>query len=58
MADESIFDKIVLADTLEGVGTGRLENYLAHALCIGGEMDFDFNGSPGFKIVFVYTKSA
>lgn len=45
MADESIFDKIVLADTLEGVGTGRLENYLAHALCIGGEMDFDFNGS-------------
>ena len=45
MTDKILFDKIIVSDTLEGVGTGRLENYLAHALCVGGTMEFDFNGS-------------
>lgn len=45
MEEEKSFDKIIISDTLEGVGTGRLENYLAHALCVGGSMEFDFNGN-------------
>ncbi len=45
MDEEKNFDKIILSDTLEGVGTGNLENYLAHALCVEGAMEFDFNGN-------------
>ncbi|MCM1311828.1 MAG: helix-turn-helix domain-containing protein [Bacteroides sp.] len=45
MGKEKVFDKIIITDTLEGLGTGRLENCLAHALCVGGGMDFDFNGN-------------
>lgn len=45
MEEEKSFDKIVISDTLEGVGTDRFENYLAHALCVGGSMEFDFNGN-------------
>ncbi len=45
MTDGVTFDKIIISDTLKGVGTGRLEDYLAHALCVGGSMEFDFNGN-------------
>ena len=38
-------DKVVVTDTLAGIGTGHLENFLAHALCMDGEASFDFNGS-------------
>lgn len=34
---------VIIADTLEGVGAGRFENYLAHALCTGGHCSFKFN---------------
>lgn len=44
MADETKFNRIQLSDTLAGLGTGPFENYLAHALCTGGSMRFDFNG--------------
>lgn len=39
------FDKVIIADTLEGVGTARFERYLAHALCLNGHMSFNFNGN-------------
>lgn len=45
MADIKAFNKIIISDTLEGVGTHELENYLAHALCVDGNMEFDFNGN-------------
>ena len=45
MEEEKDFDKIIISDTLESVGTDKLENYLAHALCVGGAMEFDFNGN-------------
>lgn len=45
MEEEKDFDKIIISDTLEGVGTDRFENYLAHALCVGGAVEFDFNGN-------------
>lgn len=38
-------DKVVVTDTLSGIGTGHLENFLAHALCLDGEASFDFNGN-------------
>ncbi len=46
MANEevSVFDKIIIENTLEGVGSDRLEGYLSHALCLEGAMEFDFNG--------------
>lgn len=40
----SVFDKIIIENTLEGVGSDRLEGYLTHALCLEGTMEFDFNG--------------
>lgn len=45
MTDVVTFDKIIISDTLKGVGAGRLEDYLAHALCVDGTMEFDFNGN-------------
>ncbi len=46
MANEelSVFDKIIIENTLEGVGSDRLDGYLTHALCLDGVMEFDFNG--------------
>lgn len=37
-------DKVIIADRLDGIGTGMLEDYLAHALCTAGEASFMFNG--------------
>lgn len=47
MADDDIrfFDKIKIEDTFQGVGEDRLDGHLAHALCLDGTMEFDFNGS-------------
>ena len=36
---------VIIEDSLEGIGSGRYENYLAHALCLGGSCSFTFNGS-------------
>lgn len=34
---------VILEDTLDGVGSSRYDNYLAHALCLGGSCAFKFN---------------
>lgn len=35
---------VIIETTLDGIGTDRFVNYLAHALCMGGSCCFDFNG--------------
>lgn len=35
---------VILIDSLDGIGTDRYEDYLAHALCLGGSCSFMFNG--------------
>lgn len=37
---------VLIEESLQGIGTERYENYLAHALCIGGSCSFRFNGRP------------
>lgn len=37
-------DSIIITDTLNELGTVRYEDYLGHALCIGGSCRFVFNG--------------
>lgn len=32
------FKDVIIEGSLEGAGTGRYENYLAHALCLKGEL--------------------
>ena len=34
---------VIIEDSLDGVGSGRYEDYLAHALCLGGSCSFIFN---------------
>lgn len=34
---------VIIEDTLDGIGTSRYENYLAHALCLAGSCSFKFN---------------
>lgn len=36
---------VIIEDSLDGIGTGRYENYLAHTLCLGGSCSFTFNGN-------------
>lgn len=36
---------VIIENSLVGVGSGRYEDYLAHALCLGGSCSFMFNGS-------------
>lgn len=38
-------DKVIIADSLDGVGRSSLERYLTHALCLEGEATFRFNGN-------------
>lgn len=35
---------VIIEDSLSGIGSGRYEEYLAHALCLGGSCTFMFNG--------------
>ena len=35
---------VIIADTLDGLGTDRYADYLAHALCTEGSCRFVFNG--------------
>lgn len=35
---------VIIENSLVGVGSGRYEDYLAHALCLGGSCSFMFNG--------------
>lgn len=44
MADEKLFDKIIITDSLSEIASEKMEGYLAHALCLDGSMEFDFNG--------------
>lgn len=36
---------VVIEDTIDNLGSGLYENYLAHALCLSGSCSFMFNGS-------------
>lgn len=36
---------VIIEETLAGIGSSRYEEYLAHALCLGGNCSFTFNGS-------------
>lgn len=40
---------VIIEDSLDGIGSGRYEEYLAHALCLGGSCTFTFNGH-GFEM--------
>ncbi len=44
MADVKSFEKIIIADSLGDIASENMEGYLAHALCLEGHMEFDFNG--------------
>lgn len=35
---------VIIKDTIEGIGSERYGEYLAHALCLGGDCSFAFNG--------------
>lgn len=35
---------VIIEDSLEGIGSARYEDYLSHALCLGGSCSFMFNG--------------
>lgn len=37
-------EKIIIADTLEGLNTDAYSDYLTHALCLGGTCRFGYNG--------------
>lgn len=41
---EKITD-VIVSDAIKNLGSGLLENYLAHAYCMGGSCSFDFNGN-------------
>lgn len=43
--DLPLSDKVIITDSIEGMGTERYERYLIHALCLGGSLTFDFNGN-------------
>lgn len=38
------FKDVVIENSLTGIGSGLYDNYLAHALCVGGSCSFKFNG--------------
>lgn len=38
------FDRVIISDSLDDLGSEHIRHYLAHALCLGGRMEFDFNG--------------
>ena len=40
------FNEVMIEDSLEGIGSGPYREYLAHALCLGGNCAFTFNGRP------------
>lgn len=35
--------EVIIENSLDGIGSGRYEDYLAHALCTGGSCTFSFN---------------
>jgi hypothetical protein len=44
MADEALFDKIIITDSLTEIASDKMDGYLTHALCLDGNMEFVFNG--------------
>ena len=49
----AISTNVIIADTLDGIGQGKLTSYLAHALCLDGEAEFDFNGKRFYHFAVV-----
>lgn len=37
---------IIFSDSISEIGSGQYEEYLAHAICLGGKCKFKFNGMP------------
>ena len=37
---------VIIENSLDGIGSDRYINYLAHSLCLGGRCSFSFNGRP------------
>lgn len=35
---------IIFSDSISEIGSGQYEEYLAHAICLGGKCKFKFNG--------------
>ncbi|MDE5903074.1 MAG: AraC family ligand binding domain-containing protein, partial [Muribaculaceae bacterium] len=35
---------VIISGSIEGIGTERYKDYVAHALCTGGSSTFSFNG--------------
>lgn len=45
MSENLLFDKVLIRKSIDGLGTAKFENYLVHALCLDGKLDFRFNDS-------------
>ena len=44
MEENKDFNKIIITDTLSEIASPKMDGYLAHALCLEGDGEFDFNG--------------
>ena len=44
MEENKDFNKIIITDTLSEIASPKMDGYLAHALCLDGKGEFDFNG--------------
>lgn len=44
MMENKPFDKIIITNSLSEIASDKMEGYLAHALCLEGSLEFDFNG--------------
>ena len=44
MEENKDFNKIIVTDTLSEIASPKMDGYLAHALCLEGDGEFNFNG--------------
>lgn len=44
MDNNKEFNKIIISETLSEIASEKMDGYLAHALCLDGSAEFDFNG--------------
>lgn len=51
MADEKLFDKIIITDSQSEIASEKMESYLAHALCLDGSMEFNFTESSSRSLI-------
>ena len=49
MADEKLFDKIVITDSLSEIASEKMEGYLAHALVLTGAWNLISTESISFS---------